>query len=411
MEEVAILNTLDHPNICKYFETYDDSKYIYLVMELISGGQLFDKITSQENQTFTEKDACKYMRDLFSAINHCHAQGVIHRDIKPENIMITETGDLKLIDFGLAKAGKTKNLKTIAGTPYYMAPEVLDGNYGAECDMWSLGVILYTLVSGYLPFQGQKREEVFSKIKEGSFHFNHPEFKIISDECKELIKKLLVVRPKDRVKGVDVLKHAWFTKFELNTSLRSNQGAQIDLEVLDRLKSFKGVSTLRKAALNMMVKMIDDRELENLREQFREIDEDGTGMIKASELAAVLRKRDLNMSNKEVEDLINEIDYHGNGKINYTEFLAATVSINKFMTDRRMRAIFSQFDTNNNGFITEENITLAMEKMGQNISDEEVKSIIKKHDKTKNNKLSYEEFVAMFGEFDQPFGSDGPGKQ
>ena len=130
MEEVAILNRLDHPNIVKYFETYDDSKYMYLVMEYINGQQLFDKITQQENQTFGEKEAATYMEKLFQAINHCHAQGVIHRDIKPENIMITESGSVRLIDFGLSKASKSnKNLTTVAGTPYYMAPEVLEGNY------------------------------------------------------------------------------------------------------------------------------------------------------------------------------------------------------------------------------------------------------------------------------------------
>ena len=203
---------------------------------------------------------------------------------------------------------------------------------------------------------------MFHKIREGEFHFNHVEFNIISRECKDLIKKLLVVEPKDRIKGKDVLKHKWFTSFELNTSLRheSDGSAQIDMDVLNRLKQFKGVSTLRKAALNMMVKMIDDHEVEALKEQFREIDQDGTGMIKASELASVLRKRDLNMSNKEVESLINEIDYHGNGKINYTEFLTATINIKDFLSESRLRAIFSQFDTNNNGFITEENIFLAM---------------------------------------------------
>jgi len=152
MEEVAILNTLDHPNIVKYYETYDDNKYIYLVMEYITGGQLFDKITTQKNQNFSEHDACNYMRELFSSINHCHAQGIIHRDIKPENIMISNENTVRLIDFGLSKASKKKNLTTIAGTPYYMAPEVLSGNYSSKADIWSLGVLLYTLVSGYLPF-------------------------------------------------------------------------------------------------------------------------------------------------------------------------------------------------------------------------------------------------------------------
>ena len=118
----------------------------------------------------------------------------------------------------------------------------------------------------------------------------------------------------------------------------------------------------------MMVKMIDDKELDSLKEQFKKFDKDGPGMIKAHELADVMRDQNLNMSTAQVDDLINEIDYHGNGMINYTEFLSATVSIQQFMTEDRLRAIFNQFDTNNNGYITEENIVLAMEKMGHSIS-------------------------------------------
>lgn len=150
------------------------------------------------------------MEKLFQAINHCHAQGVIHRDIKPENIMITDQGSVRLIDFGLSRASKTKNLTDMAGTPYYMAPEVLQGSYQAQADIWSLGVLLYTLVSGYLPFQGNNSKEVFDKIKNADFHFNHEEFEIISDECKDLIKCLLVTNPKKRFNGKAALDHPWF---------------------------------------------------------------------------------------------------------------------------------------------------------------------------------------------------------
>ena len=100
--EVEVLTRLDHPNIVKYYETYIDERYIYLVMEYIGGGELFDKIATTDNQTFTEEDSRLYLRKLLSACNHMHAQGVVHRDIKPENIMMTEEGELKLIDFGLS---------------------------------------------------------------------------------------------------------------------------------------------------------------------------------------------------------------------------------------------------------------------------------------------------------------------
>lgn len=134
-------------------------------MEYIGGGELFEKIAQQKNQVFSEEMARRYMRKLFGALHHMHSQKVVHRDIKPENIMLASNDELKLIDFGLSKRQDgNKKLKTIAGTPYYMAPEVLEGLYDSKCDTWSLGVLLYVFMSGYLPFQGDNRNDVFYKI-------------------------------------------------------------------------------------------------------------------------------------------------------------------------------------------------------------------------------------------------------
>jgi serine/threonine protein kinase len=120
------------------------------------------------------------MKMLFSAINHCHAQNIIHRDIKPENIMINEENEVRLIDFGLSKTNKKNNMQTMCGTPFYMAPEVIKSNYNTKADIWSLGVLLYTLVSGYLPFQGTNNKDVYERIKTADFHFDHDEFSNIS---------------------------------------------------------------------------------------------------------------------------------------------------------------------------------------------------------------------------------------
>ena len=168
---MQILTKLDHPNIVKYYETYIDEKFIYLVMEYIGGGELFDKIAASKNQVFSEEIAAGYSKKLFGALCHMHAQGGVHRDIKPENIMLSENDELKLIDFGLSKRQEPgQKLRTIAGTPYYMAPEVQDGekrHYDSKVDCWSMGVLIYVFMSGYLPFQAENRADVFKKIRNG----------------------------------------------------------------------------------------------------------------------------------------------------------------------------------------------------------------------------------------------------
>jgi calcium-dependent protein kinase len=159
------LSTLDHPNIVKYYETYEDVKYIYLVMELCLGGELMEKL-SERQSPFSESEAANIIEKLIRAIIHCNSANITHRDIKPENIMFDNDGEVKLIDFGLAKQTNKKNQKmhTVAGTPYFIAPEVLNGEYGKECDVWSYGVVLYLMLSAAYPFDGNNRAEVFGKI-------------------------------------------------------------------------------------------------------------------------------------------------------------------------------------------------------------------------------------------------------
>lgn len=394
-QEVMILNTLDHPNIVKYYETYDDPKNIYLVMEHISGGELFDKIAQQENQVFTEIQAAEYMKELFGALAHMHAQGIVHRDIKPENIMLDENESLKLIDFGLSKIqSDKKSMKTFAGTPYYMAPEVMEGSgYGMQCDVWSAGVLLYVFMSGYLPFQGANRDEVFSKIRGGKFHFNHEEFTEVSQEAKELIKQLLVVDPKKRLSAQGALNHPWIKNYKKRA--QSGTGPQFDVNVLLRLREYKGVSKLKQAATNMLVKMANKSQIENLKKDFEAIDKDGTHMITPEELKQAIKKSQIGIQDAEIDRIINEVDYHGNNKINYTEFIIATMDVKQFLDDSNLQAIFNQFDTDGSGTITKDNIIVAMQKIGQTITQEDLDQIMQEHDLENNGVISLEEFKAL----------------
>ena len=156
--EILIMKRLDHPNIIRLFEVFEDSKNLYLVMELCTGGELFDRIIRSGH--FSERYAAALMKQTFSALAYCHANDVMHRDMKPENLLFVDSSPvstLKVIDWGFAaKCGKNHKFSSVVGTPYYVAPEVLFGNYDKRCDIWSTGVILYILLCGYPPFCRQR---------------------------------------------------------------------------------------------------------------------------------------------------------------------------------------------------------------------------------------------------------------
>uniref|UniRef100_A0AAY5F1F5 Ribosomal protein S6 kinase n=1 Tax=Electrophorus electricus TaxID=8005 RepID=A0AAY5F1F5_ELEEL len=220
-KEIAALKLCDgHPNIVKLHEIYHDQLHTYLVLELLRGGELLERI--RRKQHFSETEASRIMRRLVSAVSHMHDVGVVHRDLKPENLLFTdesESSEIKVIDFGFArlKPPDDQLLKTPCFTLQYAAPEILtyDG-YDESCDLWSLGVILYTMLSGQVPFQCQEKsltrtsaEEIMKKIKQGDFSFQGEAWKNVSQQAKELIQELLTVDPTKRLKMCELRYNAW----------------------------------------------------------------------------------------------------------------------------------------------------------------------------------------------------------
>jgi len=255
--ELHIMSRLQHDNIVNFKEVFDHPDGFYVVLELISGGELFDRVI--ELRRFTEKDAAQTMIQAFHAIEHMHDGGLVHRDIKPENLLLSDKSNsatIKLADFGFAAtcAGPTA-LSDLLGTPEYMAPELValrdvEGGYGKPVDIWALGVVLYILLSGIHPFQIEDEEQMLNNIQAGKFKWLGRNWDKVSEEAKDLITKMLDPSPKSRPNVKECLAHPWFK-------------TQVDVELGDvaaELKKFQARKKL-KGAINTVIASNKMREL------------------------------------------------------------------------------------------------------------------------------------------------------
>mmetsp|Transcript_59659 Transcript_59659/g.158283 ORF Transcript_59659/g.158283 Transcript_59659/m.158283 type:complete len:336 (+) Transcript_59659:118-1125(+) len=229
--EVDILTKCDHPNVVKMYAVYETETHLFLCLELLTGGELFDRIISKGH--YSEEEGRKLTNTIVEAIQYLHSLGIAHRDLKPENLLLkdeSESAAIKITDFGLSKifaddlAGEVV-MKTACGTPGYVAPEVLmKETYSEQVDMWSIGVIVYILLCGFPPFYGDNDAQMFKKIRAGSYKFLSPYWDPISQEAKDFVGKLLIVDPQKRMNAADALKHPWLTKESTGTNLFKKDG-------------------------------------------------------------------------------------------------------------------------------------------------------------------------------------------
>jgi len=234
-QEVSILQELHHKNVTRLIDFFDEPDYYYMVLELLEGGELFDRIVKKTY--YSEREARDLVFTILMVIKYLHDQNIVHRDLKPENLLLSSKSDdslIKLADFGFAIHVNGLSITNQCGTPGYIAPEILKNKpYGKPCDMWSFGVILYILLGGYPPFHDDNQRALFRKICKAEYTFHPDYWSGVSEDAKDLIRGLLIVDQNKRLTVTEALDHPWLgktpeelAKFSLENTLKTLKNNQ-----------------------------------------------------------------------------------------------------------------------------------------------------------------------------------------
>jgi len=352
-QEVQLMAMMDHPNIIKLFETYEDARSLHLVMELCAGGELFDRIV--EAGRFTEREAALVMRQILRAVCYMHELNVAHRDLKPENFLFHSPGPvennvLKLIDFGLSCVSRPAELhREVVGTPQYVAPQVLSRRYDRRCDLWSCGVIMYTLLCGRPAFPGKTEEDILAKVRNGIVSFAGAPWTEASADAKNLIRMLLKRNPAERFTADQALAHPWFRDITPSVAI-SIRG---ELGLFDRFRSFKSSSTLKKVALHAIADQLSPDETRHLRELFDALDTSGSGVLSPGQFRQGLEQAGLAHAAPDIELLLRGADLSSSGVVDYTEFIAAALDTGRHTHHEACWGAFQALGVDGEGRVSE----------------------------------------------------------
>ncbi|XP_059315358.1 calcium-dependent protein kinase 17-like [Lycium ferocissimum] len=389
--EVQIMHHLTgQQNIVELKGAYEDKHSVHLVMELCAGGELFDRIIAKGH--YTERAAATLLRTIVQIVHTCHSMGVIHRDLKPENFLLLnkdEDSPLKATDFGLSVFYKQGDVfKDIVGSAYYIAPEVLKRRYGPEVDIWSVGVMLYILLSGVPPFWAETEHGIFNAILRGHIDFSSDPWPSISHGAKDIVRKMLTTDPKQRLTAIQVLNHPWIKEDG------EAPDTPLDNAVLSRLKQFRAMNNFKKVALRVIAGCLSEEEIMGLKQMFKSMDTDNSGAITLEELKQGLAKQGTKLSDYEIQQLMEAADADGNGTIDYEEFITATMHMNRMDKEEHLYTAFQYFDKDNSGYITVEELEQALRDFG--IDDgKDIKDIVAEVDSNNDGRINYDEFAAM----------------
>jgi calcium-dependent protein kinase len=340
-----------------------------------------------------------------------HCNEMAHLDLKPENYLLlkdceVEKNHLKLIDFGMSRKFTTgKPMSTRVVTPYYVAPEVLNGKYDEKCDIWSLGVIFYILFCGSPPFYSQyegKRgdEDIFKKIRKAKYTFEDSEWKHVSPHARKFVSDLLVLDVKKRPSSFEALEHPWVVEH-----MPKMKQVALSSEALGSMKGFRKQGKVQKQALNMIAKNVPTDKVEELSDMFISMDVNGDGMLSMEELQNGLKTSGLDEVNADFAEMMMALDADGSGKIDYSEFVAATMNKKMANSYDSIWQVFKQFDRDNSGSISKDDLAIVLSDGSLDGFDgvqgdlkNEITQMIQEYDKNNDGVIDFDEFMAMMQE-------------
>ena len=365
--EMQVLFKFDHPYIVRFFEVFEDSQSIHLVTEYCSGGGLFEEIVARGR--FPEQEAARLMYKILLAVNHLHHLNVCHRDLKPEHFVFEDTtpsSDLKLIDFGISSKIFVDNTehKTVVGTPNYMAPEVLQGGHGPMCDMWSVGVMLYAMLSGQLPFSAETPAEIVERARTGDFSVSSDAWKRVSPQGIDLVRKLLVVDPKGRLTAKEALQHEWF-------SLAPTM-FPITLSLIDAFRNYRTKSRFQAEAHYILTKYVNLVHNRDVKDTFMSLCKEKTGYLCFDEVHHGLAEAEHVVTTTELAELVRHVNFKNDGRVSYSDFLASVMISRGLLDDDMIWCTFVFFDVDNTGSINESNMQEALQRVGRLVSQGDV---------------------------------------
>ena len=442
LDEIRILKKLEHPNIMKIYEYFDDSKNIYIVSELCDQGDLLGKMNKLGSMS--EVVVKFLMGQILNALSYLHDNGVFHGDIKLENVMLYKTSkkkgrrftkinkelsssfklqkdienykgdnkdcrssmkfvedmtnyEVKLIDFGCSKFLNRKGnnkLSGIVGTSIYCSPEVIDDLYDEKSDEWSCGVLMYILLCGEPPFQGETEEEIFANVKKGYIDFTKKKFNNVSENCIDLIKKLLRKNKNNRIKASEALNHKFFTEnFNPTKALTQNK----DLNMLKRFISLEKLpSKLHEVVVAYCCfNFINQEEEKQLRGLFRFMDTGNKNKLTMEDFKKAFSEAHLMVSTYELKKIMNILDSDGSNLIEYQEFLRAICDKKSLFKDENLKAVFGVIDKDKKGYIITDDVERFVLGNKKSVNRSTIKWCTAQIGMKKDTQMTFEQFCEI----------------
>ena len=408
-KEIDIISSLDHPNIARFYETFHDERYFHIVTELCRGKEL-SKLLKQKGGKINEKECRIIIMKILHAINYCHSHGIVHCDLKPDNIIFESPNeedenendnilnllDLKLLDFGLSsRIKKNEKLNNTVGTRYFIAPETIRGEYDEKCDVWSIGVILYYILSGKFPFTGNSNMEIFEKIQKVEPLYNKNIFNGISPNAIDFIKKCLIKNPNERFNAKECLSHPWlepiFKHIHSEVFLKDN--------LILNFSSYHKCPQLKKLILKYLISTMGHTELGPYKSAFYAFDFKNQGIVTKKDIKKIFNLYNVDISDAQIKNIMSICDDPSKSFLTYSEFICCCINIGEFLTPEKLINTFLFFDMDNNLLIDSNDLKNTLLRCGRDvINHKEIEKILLEATKESDNKININQFINLYKE-------------